>query len=164
MKNFYGILLCILMLSFWTKKSEVKMSIESEEIEESNLFTLRNLQGADGEEEPIVTTPSPPIEEGVRNYAKSSGGLSTGGIVGVAIAGSVVTIAALALAVLAKTTSMVGASAATAAGAAAAGGATGVASGAASAAGLQGEVLPEFQVRPIHYNSDTLGAVAITKV
>ena len=175
MKNFYGILLCILMLSFWTKKSEVKMSIQSEEIEENDSFAMRNLQEGELEEESSsspgsssgsssTTAPGPGVEEEVHNYRKSSGALSVGGVVGIAIAGSVVAVAALGLALLAKVGAIGAAGAAATAVGSGAGAAGATSSSIASTAGIQGELMPEFQIRPTHFNSDTLGAVAITNI
>ena len=181
MKNFYGILLCILMLSFWTKKSEVKMSIQSEEIEENDSFVMRNLQEGEFEEESpsspsspgspgssgSTKAPGPGEEEQPQNYHKSSGALSVGGVVGIAIAGSVVAVGALGLALAAKVGAIGAAgAAATAVGSGAgAAGVTGTTSSSiASTAGIQGELMPEFQIRPTHFNNDTLGAVAITNI
>lgn len=150
MKNYYVLLFCFLVLSYWTKKSEIKMTIESEEIAENNGFALRNLEEEEDEPSP---TPDPTPVEPPRNYHKSSGGLSKGGVAGIAVAGAVVAVGALALAFLAK-----GATAVVTTGAA------GASTGANLAtSGLQGGV-PEFSIQSPHVNADTLGAVEVVKV
>ena len=92
----YNLILISLFLLFFTipsKNFKEKLLSKNEEENKENL-PLRNL---DADEEPVKP----------KNYHKSSGGLSTGGIVGIIIAGIIVAIAAIAVALLLKSSEAV---------------------------------------------------------
>ena len=93
MKNYNLVLisLCLLFLTIPSKNYKEKLSSQNEEENKENL-NLRNLIS---EEEEAV---------GPTNYHKSSGGLSTGGVVGITIAGIVVVVAAITIAIILKGT------------------------------------------------------------
>ena len=92
MKNYNLVLIsfCLLFLTIPSKNYIEKLNLQNEEENKENLY-LRNL---DAQEEPVKP----------KNYHKSSGGISTGGVVGIAIAGIVVVVAAITIALILKGT------------------------------------------------------------
>ena len=90
MKNYNLVLisLCLLFLTIPSKNYIEKLNLQNEEENKENLY-LRNL---DAQEEPVKP----------KNYHKSSGGLSTGGVVGITIAGIVDAVAAIVIALKLK--------------------------------------------------------------
>ena len=80
------------------------------------------------------------VEEETKSYGhyhKSSGGLSTGGIIAIVLCGLLVALAALALALLCRR---------------------------AAAGAVVAEVIPEYSVKTPHYNIDTPGSAVVTKI
>ena len=140
--NLILISICLLFLTIPSKKYKEKLLSKNEEENKENLL-LRNL---DTEEEPANPT----------NYHKSSGGLSTGGAVGITIAGVVVAVAAVGIALVLK-------------GATAAAVGTGAVVGAGSVGTVGGGVVAnpaylntvQYNVPNPHFNIDNSGAVIV---
>ena len=145
MKNYNIIftIICLIILSYSTKPQKENQLSENEQnsIEFNN---LRNLE----EEEGINPT----------SYHKSSGGLSTGGSVGIAVAGVVVAVAALGIAIALKGAAI----GAVGVGAAGAMGGAGAAGGAAGAP-VFSDAAQIASVTP-HFNVDHSGATIVSRV
>ena len=88
-------------------------------------------------EQPRLRFLDPEEDQPYRSYHKSSGGLSTGGIIAIVICALIVLLAALALALLCRR---------------------------AATGAVVAEVIPEYSVKTPHYNIDTPGSAVVTKV
>ena len=119
------ILFFAIAISLLNKNSQQKSIILDNE--EENEFEQLDLRALDSKEESVKP---------YRSYHKSSGGLSTGGIIAIIICALIVLLAALALALLCRR---------------------------AASAAVVG-VIPEFSVPTPHYNIDTPGSAVVTKV
>lgn len=144
MKNYNIVFtfLCLILLSYPSKPQKEKLLSENEQ----NYIDFNNVRMLDEEE---GVTP--------KSYHKSSGGLSTGGAVGITVAGCVVAVAAvgIALALKGATLGMAGA------GAAGAMGGTGAAGAGAAGSPVFSDAAQIASVTP-HFSADHSGAVIVS--